>query len=291
MLFGDFFKSLNKGDQYTYIIGEIGINHNGSIETAKKLIDMAKDANCDAVKFQKRDLDIVYGEEILNQKRESPWGTTQRDQKSHLEFNYAEYQEIDDYCKNKGIEWSASAWDKNSQNFLRNFQLPFNKIASAMLSNTDFVNHVASEKKFTLASTGMCDMKMIEDAIKIFQKNECPVMLMHTVSEYPCPTASLNLKMIKTLKEKFNLPVGYSGHETSVSPSIIAAVLGAKVIERHITLDRSMYGSDQSASLESQGLRQMVGAIRKIYPALGTGIKEITDGEIKVSKKLRYWNN
>ncbi len=272
-----------------YIIAEIGINHNGSIDYAKKLIDEAKSTGCDAVKFQKRTIDLVYTKEYLDQPRESPWGVTQRDQKEGLEFSFEEYDLIDSYCKDLDIDWFVSSWDKPSQESMRKYKFPHNKIASAMATNFDFVEFVASEKIHTFASTGMMEIEQIDKLVEIFKTNNCPLTLMHTVSTYPSPEEDLNLLCIQTLANRYKLPVGYSGHESSVSPSIAAATLGAVAIERHITLDRSMYGSDQAASLQPDGFRQMVNQLRKIPKMMGDGEKRITDGEQSVAKKLRYW--
>jgi N-acetylneuraminate synthase len=272
-----------------FIMAEIGINHNGDIGLAKQLIAMAKNAGCDAVKFQKRTIDLVYTKELLDSYRESPWGTTQREQKEGLEFGKAQYDEIDQYCKIMGIEWFASAWDIPSQHFLRPYNLKYNKIASAMLTHLKFLEAVASERKRTFVSTGMSVYEDIDRVVAVFKKYNCPITLMHTVATYPSKEEELNLLMIKTLKEKYELPVGYSGHEASVSPSTMAAMLGATVIERHITLDRAMYGSDQAASLEKDGLESLVGMIRKIPVVLGDGIKRFEEREQQVAKKLRYW--
>ena len=277
-------------DKYIYVIAEIGINHNGSVDIAKKLIDNAVETGCDAVKFQKRDIETVYAKDILDQPRESPWGKTQREQKQGLEFSLNQYEEIDKYCKEVNIDWFASSWDKKSQLEMRRFNFKYNKIASAMATNLDFVEFVASERIPTFASTGMTEMKDIEKIVDIFQKQSCELMLMHTVSTYPSLESDLNLKCITMLKDKFKLPVGYSGHEVSVSPSIVAASLGASAIERHITLDRSMYGSDQSASLQKEGFRQLVSICRKIPTMLGDGEKVIIEGEREIANKLRYWN-
>jgi len=272
-----------------FIIAEIGINHNGDLKLAKELMKMAKDSGCDAVKFQKRTIDIVYTKEFLKESRESPWGTTQREQKEGLEFNESDYGEIDSYAKELDIIWFASAWDIPSQDFLKQFNVPYNKIASAMTTNLEFVEHVAKEGKPTFVSTGMTTLEEIENTVNIFKKHNCPITLMHTNSEYPSPEENLNLNCIITLKEKFNLPIGYSGHEPSVSPSLVAACLGATAIERHITKDRSSYGSDQAASLESSGLKNLVDMVRKLPVVLGDGVKLITDEEKKIAKKLRYW--
>ena len=272
-----------------FIIGEIGINHNGDIEIAKKLISMAKNCGCDAVKFQKRSIDDVYTKDELDKFRESPWGKTQRQQKEGLEFNKSDYEEIDNYCKKINIEWFASAWDIKSLDFLDSFDLKYNKIASALITNTPFLEAAAKKKKYTFISTGMSDYKIIENAINIFNKENCPYELMHTVSAYPCKEEDLNLNIISKLKEKFKCNVGYSGHESSVSPSVIAACFGISSLERHITLDRTMYGSDQAASLEENGLRELVNVIRKIPIVIGTKDKLLFDCEKEIAKKLRYW--
>ena len=272
-----------------FVIAEVGINHNGDMSVAKQLIDMAVDTGCDAVKFQKRTIDLVYTAEVLDASRESPWGNTQRDQKQGLEFTLEQYQEIDRYCRDKGILWSASAWDIPSLEFLDGFSPPFHKIASAMLTYRSFVEAVASKGRLTLVSTGMATIEIIDEVVGIFKSAGTPFVLLHTVSTYPSPESDLNLSMIHTLLERYKVPVGYSGHEPSVSPSIAAAVLGATVIERHITIDRSMYGSDQAASLEANGLRQLVTTLRKIPGMLGTGEKDWAPGEKAVAEKLRYW--
>jgi N-acetylneuraminate synthase len=274
-----------------FVIAEIGINHNGSLKTAKELIDVAKRCGCDAVKFQKRDIDTVYTKEELEKLRESPWGKTQREQKSGLEFSEKEYDEIDKYCKDQQIEWFASAWDIKSLDFLKKYKLNHNKVASALITHKNFLEHCAKQKIHTFISTGMSNMKMIEQAVEVFSNNSCPFSLMHSVSLYPCPSEVLNLNNIVLLKNKFNCSVGYSGHEASVSPSIVAAALGATCIERHITLDRSMYGSDQSASLEEPGLRNLVNSIRKVRECVGVSDKKIQIGEESVAKKLRYWES
>jgi len=272
-----------------YIIAEIGINHNGSLDIAKQLIDLAKDSGCDAVKFQKRTINVVYPEAVLNTSRESPWGTTTRQQKEGLEFGLDAYRAIDEHCRAKQIDWFASAWDTGSQEFLRQFNLKYNKIASAMLTHLPFVEAVAAEGRPTFVSTGMCTWEQLDKVVNIFRARKCPFTLMHTVSVYPCKEEALNLGCIKTLKERYGVPVGYSGHEVSPIPSIAAAALGAVAIERHITLDRAMYGSDQSASLEQRGFEIMVKGIRSYEVALGNGQKTFSDAEKGVAKKLRYW--
>jgi N-acetylneuraminate synthase len=270
-----------------FIIAEIGINHNGSVEIAKQLIDEAKDAGADAVKFQKRTIDLVYTKEMLDSPRESPWGTTQRVQKEGLEFGMKEYKEIDAYCKEKGIEWFASAWDLESKKFLRHFDCKYNKIASAMIVYEDLLKEVASEKKHTFISTGMTEVKQIDRAVEIFKNAGCPFELMHCVSTYPMEDEDANLNRIKTLRDRYKCNVGYSGHEVGLAVSYGAAALGITSLERHITLDRAMYGSDQAASVEPMGFRQLVGAVRKIEKAMGNGNMTMNSKEIPIAKKLR----
>ncbi len=271
-----------------FITAEIGINHNGDVAIAKKLIDMAVTADCDAVKFQKRTVEKVYTKKLLDSPRDSPWGKTQRAQKSGLELTFKEYQSIDKYCKLKNIQWYLSCWDIESQIKMRKFKTKYNKVASAMLTHNKLLKTIAEEKKYTFISTGMSTMKEIEKATKIFKKFKCPFELMHSHSSYPMAWEEANLKIIQTLKRKFKCNVGYSGHETaSYFISLSAVVLGASSIERHITLDRSMYGSDQSASLEYSGLRRMVRDIRKVEKILGDGKKRIWNSELSAQKKLR----
>ena len=270
-----------------FIIAEIGINHNGDINIAKKLIDEAKIAGCDAVKFQKRDIETVYSKEFLDSPRESPWGLTQRDQKKGLEFGESEFDEIDNYCKLKKIEWFASAWDLKSQKFLSRYNLKYNKVASAMNIYKELLEMIAKEKKYTFISTGLCEMKNIENAVNIFKKHGCQFELMHCVSIYPLPAKKTNLNMIHTLKNKFNCNVGYSGHEVGLAVSVAAAAMGINSLERHITLDRSMYGSDQSASVEPQGFKKLVDYVRNIELAMGDGKKVFGEEEKKISLKLR----
>ena len=270
-----------------FIIAELGINHNGDVAIAKQLIDVAKDAGADAVKFQKRTVDLVYSKEFLDSPRESPWGLTQRDQKEGLEFGKREYDEIDAYCKEKGIIWFASAWDIESQKFLQQYSLPYNKIASAMLTYHEFLETVAQEKKYTFISTGMSGEKEVEAAINIFKKAGCPFELMHCVSTYPMNDEDANLNCIKTLRERFNCKVGYSGHEVGLAISYAAAALGITSLERHITLSRAMYGSDQAASVEPAGFRQLVGAVRKIQYAMGNGEISVHEKEVPIAQKLR----
>ena len=269
-----------------YLIAEIGINHNGDINLAKKLIDLAVNSGFDAVKFQKRTIENVYSKEILDQSRESPWGTTQREQKNGLEFGYKEYDEIDRYCSNK-ISWFASAWDLDSLKFLDKYDNKFAKVASAMIVDKDFLNELSKRKKHTFISTGMSEYKDIDKAVEIFKKANCPFELMHTVSTYPMKDEHANLNLIKTLREKYKCNVGYSGHENGLAISYAAAALGITSLERHITLDRTMYGSDQAASIEPNGMHNLIGAINKIEIAMGDGVKRLTEEEKPVAEKLR----
>ncbi len=273
----------------TFIVAEIGINHNGSLKIAQDLILMAKNAGCDAVKFQKRDIKTVYTKAELSKPRVSPWGTTQGEQKEGLEFSEQEYNKINEFCNLHKIQWFASAWDVKSLEFLDKFKLQHNKIASAMITHNEFLIEAAKRKKYTFISTGMSGYKEIDNAVEIFKKNKCPFELMHSVSAYPCPEDQLNLNLIQKLQKRYECKVGYSGHEPSVSPSIIAVTMGATSLERHITLDRSMYGSDQSASLEERGLKELVSIVRKIPIVIGDSDKQILNCEIDVAKKLRYW--
>ena len=271
-----------------FITAEIGINHNGDIEIAKKLIEVAKNAGCDAVKFQKRTVEKVYSNDILDTPRESPWGNTTRDQKLGLEFGKKEYDEINQCCLLYGIDWFASSWDIDSQSFLHQYDLKYNKIASAMLTNAELLKTVAEEKKHTFISTGMSTMEEIGDAVNIFREYNCPFELMHTNSSYPMKIEEANLLCIPMLKKKFNCDIGYSGHEVSAyQVSLIAVSLGATSLERHITLDRTMYGSDQAASLEPSGLKRMIRDVKNVEEILGDGKKRIWDSEIPVKKKLR----
>ena len=269
------------------IIAEIGINHNGDLDTCKKLMKVASEAGCDAVKFQKRNINKVYTKEFLDGFRDSPWGKTQRDQKKGLEFEKKEYDQIDNFARELNIDWFASAWDEDSFVFLKQYNCKYNKIASAMIIDKNFLENVANEKKYTFISTGMSSMDDIKLAVKIFKDKGCPFELMHTVSTYPMSDKDANLNCIPMLKNTFGCDVGYSGHESGLAISYAAIALGATSLERHITLNRTMYGSDQAASIEPNGLRQLVGAVRKIEISLGDGVKRIIPAEVPIAKKLR----
>jgi N-acetylneuraminate synthase len=271
-----------------FVCAEIGINHNGNVDNAKKLIDMAVRCGSDAVKFQKRKVEKVYSQDVLDSPRESPFGKTVRDQKIGLELSLKQYSIIDKYCKKQKIPWYVSCWDVDSQIEMRRFKTKFNKVASAMLTHKTLLEIISKEKKYTFISTGMSTVKETSEAVKIFRKNKCPFELMHSHSAYPMPEKEANLKVIPFLKKKFNCDVGYSGHEVgSYDVCIPAVVLGATSIERHITLDRTMYGSDQSSSLEEPGLKRLVRDVKKIGLLLGDGKKRIWDSELPAMKKLR----
>ena len=271
-----------------FLIAEVGINHNGDLNVAKKLIDYAAAAGFDAVKFQKRNIDLVYKKDFLDSFRESPWGNTQRDQKSALEFNINDYKEIDNYCNKKNIKWSASAWDLDSQEFISSLNVGFNKVASPMLGHKPLIKKIAAEKKKTFISTGMSTLEELDEVVMIFKNANCDFEIMHCNGSYPMPENEANLMCIQTLKKRYGCNVGYSGHESTLLKICITAVaLGATSIERHITLDRAMYGSDQAASIEAGSLKSFVDTIRMIPVIKGDGIKKITDKEKIVRKKLR----
>ena len=270
----------------TYIIAEIGINHNGSLETAKKLIDVAAVSGCDAVKFQKRNPDVCVPEHQKSVMRDTPWGRmTYLDYKYKVEFEKEEYDEIDRYCEEKGIEWSASPWDLDSLDFLMNYDIPWIKIPSAMITNEELMKASAATGKNIIFSTGMSTYEEIDQAVEWLAGNE--VLMLHCNSTYPAPLKDLNLKCIQTLKERYECEVGYSGHEFRLGTSVAAIYLGATCIERHITLDRTMWGSDHMSSVEPQGLIKMVRGIRELEEAYGDGIKRVTEGELAPRKKLR----
>lgn len=272
------------------IIAEIGINHNGDMLIAKQLIDGAKLAGCDAVKFQKRTLEVVYSPEELDKPRQSPWGTTNREQKQGLEFSLDQFREIDAYCRDKKIAWFFSAWDVQSQRDLRVFNCPYNKVASPMLGHKELLREIASEKKLTFISTGMSTLPEIDEAVAIFRAADCPFELMHCNSTYPMQNNQANLKMIAVLRDRYHCDVGYSGHEIGRVVSFAACVLGATSLERHITLNKGMYGSDQNASIEIYDLCKLVNDVRMIDEIMGDGRKEITETEQAARKKLRYYD-
>lgn len=271
----------------TFIVAEIGINHNGDLHIAKKLIDAAVVAGCDAVKFQKRSVDKVYTQEFLASPRISPWGATQRAQKEGLEFGKSQYDEIDSYCRDKKIQWYASAWDFDSQKFLQQYDCKYNKVASAMLTNDELLKEIAKEGKYTFIATGMSTLDEISHAVEIFERNHCEFELLHCNSTYPMPIEDANLRLIKVLADTYKCKVGYSGHEKGTLVSTCAVAAGATSIERHITLNRNMYGSDQKASIEPYELCKLVKDIRDTEKILGTGEKILTPAEEDVKKKLR----
>ena len=272
---------------HVYVIAEIGINHNGSMEICKDLIDIATESGCDAVKFQKREIDQVYTQEFLDLPRESPWGSTQREQKMGLEFSAEQYKEIDKYCKEKDIDWFASAWDLKSQKFIQQFDCRHNKVASAMIVFPELLRMIAREGKHTFISTGMSTYNDIQKAVDIFREESCPFELMHTVSTYPMKVEDANLNVISTLRKKFNCDIGYSGHEVGLTVSYAAVAMGITSLERHITLSRAMYGSDQSASIEPHGIQTLVEKVREIEKAMGDGKKRVNKDEMLIAEKLR----
>ena len=268
------------------VIAEIGINHNGSLENAKRLIDIASVAGCDAVKFQKRNPDVCVPEHQKSVLRETPWGTmTYLQYKHKVEFGKKQYDEIDTYCKSRGIEWSASPWDEDSLNFLMDYDIPWIKIPSAMLTNDSLLTACKKTGKKIIMSTGMSTESEIDRAVEILEGND--IALLHCNSTYPAPIDELNLSAIRTLKKRFDCEVGYSGHEFRLGTSVAAVYLGASIIERHITLDRSMWGSDHLASVEPQGLMKLVSGVRELERAFGDGKICVTDSEVPVRKKLR----
>jgi N-acetylneuraminate synthase len=273
----------------TYIIAEIGINHNGSVETAKELIKAASDAGVDAVKFQKRTPELCVPEHQKSLMRDTPWGyISYLDYRYKVEFGQDEYQEIDDYCKALGIDWLASAWDTESLAFIEAFDPPAHKIPSALLTDHELLRAIKATGKPAILSTGMSTMDEIYKAVEILNIDN--MVICHTTSSYPCPPDELNLRMIQTLKDNFTCPIGYSGHEVGLVTSVIAVSLGACLVERHVTLDRAMWGSDQAASVEPQGVRTLVKYIRVTEKALGDGQKKVYESEQSTLKKLRKYS-
>ncbi len=271
--------------QPCYLVSEIGINHNGSLETAKELIKVSAESDCNAVKFQKRTVDVVYTAEELARPRENPFGTTNGELKRGLELGLNEYKEIDQYCKKLGIHWFASCWDEASVDFIEQFNPPCYKIASASLTDDELLRHHRKYGRPIILSTGMSTMEEIEHAVKVLGEND--LIVLHSTSTYPAKVDELNLKMIHTLKEKYDLPIGYSGHEPGLATTFATAVMGANMIEKHITLDRSMWGSDQAASIEPQGIKRLADYISQWQDSLGDGIKKVYESEIPVREKLR----
>jgi N-acetylneuraminate synthase len=271
-----------------FITAEVGTNHKGDLNIAKKIIDASINAGCDAVKFQKKDVENIYTKEFLDSKLESPWGTTQREMRLHREFSDKDFAEIDKHCKIKKIPWFVSCWDVGSQIHMRKFKTKYNKVASAMLTHIELLETIASEKKYTYIATGMSSMNDISKGVKIFRKFDCPFELMHCHSAYPMPLDEANLNLIPILKKKFKCDVGYSGHEPGATNVCIPAVmLGATSLERHVTLDRTWYGHDQAASLEPPGLYKLVRDVRQLNQILGDGKKFIHESEIPNQTKLR----
>ena len=268
-----------------YVIAEIGINHNGDIDLAKKLINVASGSGCDAVKFQKRTIDVVYTAEELAKPRESPFGATNGDLKRGLEFEQEEYEEIDRYCREVKIDWFASCWDEASVDFIAQFKVPCFKVASASLTDDKLLRHTRAVGKPIILSTGMSTLKEIDRAVEVLGKKD--LILLHACSTYPAYYEELNLHVIDVLRNRYGVPVGYSGHETGLPSSVAAAVLGACIIERHITLDRSMWGSDHAASLEPNGITRLVRDIRLIEKSMGDGVKRVLEREQPIIKKLR----
>ena len=268
-----------------YVIAEIGINHNGDIDLAKRLISVAIAAGCDAVKFQKRTVEIVYPSEELARPRESPFGTTNGDLKYGLELNYYDYQEIDAYCRASKIAWFASCWDEKSIDFINRFDVPCYKIASASLTDDNLLRHTRSTGKPIILSTGMSTLEQIDHAVEVLGKEN--LILLHACSTYPAYYEELNLRAIPVMRQRYGVPVGYSGHETGIASTVAAATLGACCVERHITMDRAMWGSDHAASLEPNGISRVVRDIRLVEQSMGDGIKRVYEREQPIIKKLR----
>lgn len=271
--------------QPCFVIAEIGINHNGSVEIAKQLIDAALAAGCNAVKFQKRTVEVVYSAEELTRPRENPFGPTNGDLKRGLEFGLDQYRAVDEYCRAKNMLWLASCWDEGAVDFIAQFNPPCFKIASASLTDDNLLRHHRRYGRPIILSTGMSTLEQIDQAVEVLGRDD--LILLHTTSTYPSALEELNLKVMLTLRERYGVPVGYSGHEVGLAPSVAAATLGACVIERHITLDRAMWGSDQAASVEPQGMLRLVKDVRAIEQALGDGQKRVWASEIPIQQKLR----
>lgn len=274
-------------NNHTTIVSEIGINGNGNIDIVKKMIKGAKEAGSDLIKFQKRDINKVYSQEELDKYRESPYGLTNRALKEKLEFSEQDYNEIDMFCKEVGIEWFASIWDLESVDFIERYNPKYYKIPSALITYKELYEKIAKLGKYTFIGTGMSTLEEITKIVSYFKSVNCPFQIMHCNSSYPCPDEDLNLSLIPYLKKLFVCDVGYSGHSAGIMDGVIASVLGAKSVEKHITLNRTMFGSDQPASLEIHGLAKMIEYIRYVEVALGDGIKVVTPKELESLKKLR----
>ena len=271
--------------QPCYVIAEIGINHNGDVDLAKRLISVAVAAGCDAVKFQKRTIEVVYSPEELAKPRENPFGPTNGDLKRGLELDYYDYQEIDAYCRASKIAWFASCWDEQSVDFMERFNVPCYKIASASLTDDNLLRHTRATRKPIILSTGMSTIDQIDHAVDVLGKDD--LILLHACSTYPAYYEELNLRAIPLMLQRDGVPVGYSGHETGIASTVAAAVLGASCVERHITLDRSMWGSDHAASLEPNGIGRVVRDIRLVEQSMGDGVKRVYEREHPIIKKLR----
>lgn len=271
--------------QPCYVVAEIGINHNGSIELAKKLISVAVAAGCNAVKFQKRTVDVVYTPEELARPRESPFGTTNGDLKRALEFGWEQYREIDRFCREVNISWFASCWDEKSVDLIDQFDVPCFKIASCSLTDGGLLKHTRAKGRPIVLSTGMSSLEQIDHAVELLGKKD--LVVLHSCSTYPAYYEELNLRAIHTLQERYGVPVGYSGHETGLPSSVAAAVMGACLVERHITLDRALWGSDHAASLEPNGIMRLVRDIRLIEKSMGDGVKRLLPREVPIMDKLR----
>ncbi|MCX7109979.1 MAG: N-acetylneuraminate synthase family protein [Proteobacteria bacterium] len=268
-----------------YVIAEIGINHNGYIELAKKLIDVADAAGCNAVKFQKRTIEVVYTAEELAKPRDNPFGPTNGDLKRGLEFGLEEYQEIDHYCKELGMPWFVSCWDEGSVDFISQFNVPCYKIASASITDDNLLKHHRTKGLPIIISTGMSSIEEIDHAVEVLGKQD--LIIMHSTSTYPAQYDELNLKVIPMLRQRYGVPVGYSGHETGLASSAAAAAIGASIVERHLTMDRAMWGSDHAASLEPSGMTRLIRDIRLIETAMGDGVKRVYEREKPIIQKLR----
>ncbi|MBI4317888.1 MAG: N-acetylneuraminate synthase family protein [Chloroflexi bacterium] len=271
--------------QPTFVVAEIGINHNGDLGIARKLVDAAIAAGCDAVKFQKRTVEVVYSPEELVRPRESPFGITNGDLKRGLEFGYDQYAELDRYCHKSGILWFASCWDEASVDFVDQFDPPCYKIASACLTDHGLLRHHRAKNKPIILSTGMSSQEQIDSAVDLLGRDD--LILLHSTSTYPSKLEELNLNVIPSLIQRYEIPIGYSGHEVGLYTTLAAMVLGACMVERHITLDRAMWGSDQAASVEYPGVARLVKDIRAVEIAMGDGIKRVYEREIPIMYKLR----